>query len=399
MLRETCSGCGSAVRTVLDLGSSPLADEFPTSPAESQTRYPLGLQHCPSCTMLQLSYVVPDEILWGGEYGFYTGSSAQAVEYYRKYAQTMLARYGRAARRGVIEVACNDGTLLRHFAAEDIPTLGWDPAAGPVAAATAKGLTVVQAPFTAATVAELQPAPSGLVIANHVIAHVADLNDFVTALRNVLHPDGVAVVEFQYGPDLIVGNAFDHIYHEHRSFLTLSALSDILTRHDLIVVSAERTEQQRGSLRVAIEHQRTGTFADHSVRNLIRAEDWLTEPDALTALQPTADRIRILLVEALETLRLQGKKVAGYGASAKAATLLNWCGINADDIAYVVDTTPTKWGRYIPGTDIPIISPASDSRRPDVYLLLVSNYLSHVMRKETGFDGQWLVPIPYPVMI
>jgi SAM-dependent methyltransferase len=349
--------------------------------------------------MIQLSYVVPDEVLWGGEYGFYTGSSAQAVEYYRQYAQTMLAKYGRAARRGVIEIACNDGTLLQHFAAVHIPTLGWDPAAGPVAAATGKGLNVVHAPFTAATVAEYQPEPAGLVIANHVIAHVADLNDFVTALRNVLHPDGVAVVEFQYGPDLVVGNAFDHVYHEHRSFLTLSALSDILTRHDLIVVSAERTEQQRGSLRVAIEHQRTGTFPEHSVRNLIRAEDWLTEPDALTALQPTADRIRILLVEALETLRLQGKKVAGYGASAKAATLLNWCGINADDVAYVVDTTPTKWGRYIPGTDIPIISPASDSRRPDVYLLLVSNYLSHVVRKEGKFEGRWLVPIPYPVMI
>lgn len=404
MMRETCGGCGGGrVRLVLDLGDSPLADEFPSSinEAQLQPRYPLGLQHCPDCTMVQLSYVVPDSILWGGDYGFYTGASAQATAYFQDYARDVLARYPRAARRGVCEIAANDGTLLKHFADAGMPALGIDPAAGPVSVAQGRGLKMVHAVFSREMVAQHQM-KAGLIIANNVIAHVADLDDFVGGIADMLHPEGVAIVEFQYLIDMIVGNAFDHVYHEHRSFLSLTALQNVLIRHGLVAVTAEHTEQQRGSLRVSIEHAGPDVWPDQSVRKIVRSEDWLTHPHALSGLQGIADRIRTLLVEALGVQRLRGAKVAGYGASAKAATLLNWCGIDADLVSYVVDTTPSKWGRYIPGTAIPIISPTADSRQPDVYLLLISNYLPHVLRKESTFaehGGRWLVPVPYPVMI
>jgi len=407
MLLSTCAGCGNpGIRNVLDLGDSPLADEFPTVPHSGQDRYPLGLQHCPKCTMIQLSYVVPDEILWQGDYGFYTGASAAAVDYFDRYARHTISAYGRTARTGagVLEIACNDGTLLQHFATAGYKVFGVDPASGPVNAARRKGLDVLPMGFTndiAASIVE-DFGTFGLVIANNVIAHVADLDDFVGGIATVLHAEGSALVEFQYGPDLIAGNAYDHVYHEHRSFLTLTALAQILERRGLTAVHAEHTPQQRGSLRVTIEHQTPGSHPDHTVRHLRRAEDWLTDPYALAGMQATADRIRTLLVDMLQGFKLGGKKVAGYGASAKATTLLQWCGIDADLVQYVVDTTPSKHGRYMPGTEIPIISPTADSRRPDVYLLFISNYIGHVMRNERAHaaaGGRWIVPVPFPVVV
>lgn len=402
MLRTTCGGCGNpGIRDVLDLGESPLADEFPTVPHSGQDRYPLGLQHCPKCTMIQLSYVVPDEILWGGDYGFHTGGSPAAVDYFTRYARHVITNYGRTARTGagILEIACNDGTLLQHFATAGYKVLGVDPASGPVNAARRKGLDVLPLGFSLDTAQSITKdfGKFGLVIANNVIAHVADLNDFVRGLAEVLHLEGSALVEFQYGPDLLAGNAFDHVYHEHRSFLTLTALAQILERHGLAAVSAEHTPAQRGSLRVTIEHQASGSHPDHSVRQLCRAEDWLTSPYALAGMQGTADRIRTLLVDMLQGFNLGGKKIAGYGASAKATTLLSWCGIDADLVQYVVDMTPSKFGRYMPGTEIPIIGP--DDSNPDVYLMFISNYLGASMRRETQFTGRWLVPIPFPVVV
>jgi methylation protein EvaC len=236
---------------------------------------------------------------------------------------------------------------------------------------------------------------AGLIIANNVVAHVADLDDFISGMAFLLRPEGVAIVEFQYVGDLVAGNQFDHVYHEHRFFFSLLSLELALRRHRLEPVLVKHTSPQGGSLRVTIAHE-GALAADASVRQLRTNEKWLTEPYCLAGLQGRADWIRYRLLSLLYGLKDQGKLVAGYGAPAKSATLLNFCHIGPDLVQYIVDTTPAKQGRYTPGTNIPIISPASDSRSPDVYLLLNWNYFYSIRRKESSFTGEWLVPIPLP---
>lgn len=403
--RVACGGCGNTMlNNVLDLGASPLADDFPTAPDAEVETFPLGLQHCNQCTMLQLSCVVDDAILWGGDYGFYTSASSVAVQHFVDYAKFVHKNFPIPARRGVVEIACNDGTLLAHLGNAGYPVHGIDPAAGPAAAARARGLTVTQDTFRSVSAKAHvdRYGHAGLVIANNVIAHVADLGDFVGSLAYLLDDDGVALIEFQYGPDLIAQNAFDHVYHEHRFFLTLTALQQVLHTYGLTAVSAQHNDMQRGSLRCTIMRTGNDTWPDHSVRDLIRSEDWLTSATALRGMQGIANHIKTRLVDLLYQARVDGLHVAGYGASAKATTLLSWCGVDEDLVRYVVDATPQKHGRYMPGTAIPIVAPTADSRRPDMYLMLVSNYLSAILRREatyTATGGRWLVPLPYPTVL
>jgi SAM-dependent methyltransferase len=343
--------------------------------------------------------VVPDDVLWGGDYGFYTGASWVAVQAQTAYAEWVMKDYPLLCRQGVLEIACNDGIMLNHFAEAGYPTLGIDPANGPVQVARTMGLNVWEKKFDSFSALKIlmDHGHQGVVIANNVIAHVADLDDFILGLSIVLAPQGVAFVEFQYLADLITGNQIDHVYHEHRQFLSLTALKTALERHGLRPHSVRQTTAQGGSLRVIISRF---PHADHSVNQLLHSEEWLNDEHALAGMQGRADRIREKLRDMLWDLR--GKRVAGYGASAKSATLLNWCNIGPDLIQYMVDTTPTKQGRFTPGTGIPIISPSTDSRAPDVYVMFVHNYLPEVMKQEPLFasqGGRWLVPIPTPVLI
>jgi len=402
MRREVCGSCHSTnLHEVLYLCDSPLADEFPTDPDQVQERYPLGLFRCNRCTLVQLTEVVPDDILWGGDYGFYTGSSWVAVEHQKAYAADLMAKFPDLCRLGVLEIACNDGTMLKSFAAAGYPTLGIDPAQGPAIKAQEAGLNVWVEGFgtDAALRIVVQHGHQGLVIANNVIAHVADLNDFIEGLNIVLAPNGEAVVEFQYLADLVTGNQIDHVYHEHRQFFSLTSLTYALERHGLRPLHVTQTNPQGGSLRVVIGRREIGYPPEYSVARLLHDEEWLRDEHVLDGLQGRADRIQAKLLGLLLELKREGKRVAGYGASAKSTTLLNFCGIDRELVQYFVDTTPTKHGRYTPGTGIPIIDPRSDSRAPDVYLLGIWNYLSGVLQREKAFQGQWLVPIPVPVLL
>jgi methylation protein EvaC len=384
----------------LDLGSSPLANDYPAQPDLTLKQYTLGLLRCNRCSLVQSTEIVPDDELWNREYGFYTGGSWQVVEQQRKYALEVLAKHEALAKKLVVEIGCNDGTMLRNFKEAGYPTLGVDPARGPTSVAQSSGLDVIVDQFNVTTAREIASnyGRAGLIIANNVIAHVADLDDFISGMALLLRPEGVAVVEFQYVGDLVAGNQFDHVYHEHRFFFSLLSLELALRRHRLEPVQVQHTSPQGGSLRVTIAHE-GALVADASVRQLRANEKWLTEPYCLAGLQGRADWIRHRLLRLLYGLKDQGKLVAGYGAPAKSATLLNFCHIGPDLVQYIVDTTPAKQGRYTPGTNIPIIAPESDSRAPDVYLLLNWNYFYSIRRKATSFAGEWLVPIPLPELL
>ncbi len=405
MRREICGGCRSTnLVECLDLGSSPLANDYPATPNEQLTFYPLGLVRCHRCTLIQSIDIVPDTELWNREYAFYTGGSWQVVEQQRAYAQEVLQEHRDLAQEFTVEVGCNDGTMLKNFQEAGCRTLGVDPAYGPASKAQGAGLDVVidQFGLTVAHQIVAKYGQAGVIVANNVIAHVADLDDFIGGMAALLKPDGVAIVEFQYVADLITGNQFDHIYHEHRFFFGFLALEAALDRHKLRPAHVKQTSPQGGSLRVTIQHGRAffANQRDYSSLYLIRLQEaWLRDASCVAGLQGRADHIKDRLLRILTDLKQQGKLVAGYGAPAKSATLLNFCNIGTDLVQYIVDTTPAKQGRYTPGTNIPIISPESDSRAPDVYLLLNWNYLHSIRRKYQSFTGDWLVPIPLPELV
>lgn len=389
--RMTCSGCGSRdLEPFLDLGMSPIADAYTARPEDDAPQYPLEVAVCPKCRLVQLLEVVDADVLFGTGYSFYTSASAPLSAYHARYAADVRSRYPAAAGQGIVEVGCNDGDLLRHFAG-DYPTLGVDPARGPATAARDRGLTVQIQPFGLQRALDIRDrrGRQGIIFANHVLAHVADVADVLAGVAALLDEQGVAMVEVQYLPDLLVNNGFDLIYHEHRNFFSLTSLEQAAIRWGLHVADAELTSRQGGSLRVTLAHRPRINGAVDKIR---QSERWLNDFSAYAGMQGRVERIR----DRLRTL-INGQvgTVAGYGAPAKATTLLNFCGLTANHIDWVVDTTTAKQGRYIPGTRIPIIAP-EHAPRPDVYLLLAHNYARQIMRQEPGMS--WIVPVPAPVV-
>lgn len=289
--------------------------------------------------------------------------------------------------------------MLRWFAEAGCRHIGVDPATGPVATAHSRGLAVIEAEFTTHVAERIRDehGPAGIVVANHVLAHVADVAEVLAGIALLLAEDGVAFVEVQYLPDLLTANAFDLVYHEHRNFFSLSSLEKAAQRWGLHVADVQLTDRQGGSLRVELRH---GRGASRNVETVRASESWLAHTGAYDGLQGRVERVRTRLRELLVTSA--NGWVTGYGAPAKATTLLNFCGIDTELVSFTLDTTRAKQGRYIPGTGIPIVPPdVVESRRVDTFLLLAWNYAPQIMRLEAEFTrngGRWIVPIPVPVV-
>lgn len=400
MLRDKCGGCGSDnLNVFLDLGRMPLADAFIEIFDSSEAWYPLQLAVCPQCWLVQQMEIVLDDELFNDEYTFFSGTSAPKVKYHAELAKKLLAAHPNGAKQLTVEIASNDGDLLRHFKEAGVPTLGIDPAGGPAAVAReTHGLETIVEPFTLKLARRIRKerGQAGLIIANHVTAHVSDLDDYFSGLEMLLSPNGVAVIEFQYVADLIAGNQFDHVYHEHRFHLSLTSVENIANRHGLFVEHAELVEPQGGSMQITLG--RNG--ASFAVGELRRAEEWLRDPFTYSGIQGRVNHIKQRLVELIDSEKLAGRRVAGYAASAKGTTLLNYCGLNANKIEYIVDTTPKKIGRVSPGVHIPVVAPG-EAPEPDTYLLLAWNYLPNVLKNEADFmarGGKIIVPIPIPMV-
>jgi SAM-dependent methyltransferase len=398
MRREVCGGCGAdQLEPFLDLGKTPLADRFPATLDEPEPTFPLELAVCRSCWLVQLLEVVPEDLLWA-DYGFYSGTSPSKVAEHKALAAELLAAYPDQARRLTVEIGCNDGDLLRHFKAAGCDAFGVDPARGPVEIARDRGLDVALGAFGRhSSMARAMAGKAGLVIARNVAAHVADLDDFFGGIAGLLAPDGVAVVEVQYLPDLLLGNQFDHVYHEHRFYFSAGSLNEVLSRHDLWAYDVQHTQAQGGSVRVV-----AGKAHGHGDAwvSYWRQESWLRNQTAYEDFQGRAEYLRSRLLDLLDETLQPGMTIAGYGATAKSTTLLNWCGIGRPTLPWIEDTTPAKVGRYSPGMRIPIVEPQPEP--PDVYLMLAWNYLSGALRMEWQVRNRgtrFLVPIPVPVIL
>jgi novobiocin biosynthesis protein NovU/D-mycarose 3-C-methyltransferase len=387
--RTACSACGHTdLDQFLDLGLSPIADAYTVTPDEDSPKFPLQVAVCAKCRLVQLLEVVPADVLFGTGYSFYSSASAPLSAYHAAYAADVRDRYPGLATRGVVEVGCNDGDLLRHFRA--FPHVGVDPSSGPAAVAAERGCEVLVEPFGLATAQLIRSerGPQGLVFANHVLAHVEDVSDVLAGIAHLLRDNGIAMVEVQYLPDMLVNNAFDLVYHEHRNFFSLSSLESAAATHGLRVHDVELTDRQGGSLRVALSRQLSPTSRVFKVR---MSEQWLNDFSAYAGMQGRAERIRTRLQD------LVIGDVAAYGAPAKLTTLVAFCGFDVEHLHWCVDTTPAKQGRFIPGTHIEIYPPGEPDVPRDGFLLAAHNYAAPIMAANPG--NRWILPIPAPVLI
>lgn len=393
MERAACAGCGhTGLDVFADLGGTPLADCFPASEAEARAlpQYDLRAARCAGCGLAQLVDIVDDKLLYGGDYGFRTGGSPSSLGY-----MANLARYAHEISPPglAVEIGSNDGTLLTALRDLHREVVGIDPS-GASADAILNGHRVIPEPFTAELMRGSHMAGrASLVVAANVVAHVASPHDILEGVRLLLGSDGVAVVEFQYLPDLLAGCMFDLIYHEHRFFYSMGSFARLAEQHGLVVRQAMHTPAQGGSMRVVLGK---GNGSWDGLARITDYEDMVVG-GLISGFQERAWYARNAIRQAVQGYP---GKVYGYAASAKSCTLLNYCGLGPATLPCIVDATPSKMGRFTPGTGI-LITHDLDAPWPDAYLLLAANYLGGVLRREQakGYYGRFIVPLPLPVVV
>ena len=376
----TCRFCDAPLEHVFaDLGSSPLANAYrrPEQRHEPETFYPLCAYVCTRCWLVQLPAVESPEAIFG-DYAYFSSYSDSWLEHAKRYAGAMIERFGLGEDSAVLEVASNDGYLLRWFADAGVPVLGIEPAANVAEAAEAVGVPTRVAFFGSELARELvaEGRRADLLAANNVLAHTPHLRDFVAGVELVLAEQGVATFEFPHLVRLVEGNQFDTIYHEHFSYFSLGTVGRIFAAHGLEVFDVEELPTHGGSLRVYAQRTGAGRPVGEAVAALL-ARERDAGYDGLGPYEGFAEQVRRTkrrLLDFLVAAKDGGRTVVGYGAPAKGNTLLNYCGVRTDFLDFTVDRSPHKQGLLLPGTGIPIRAPEYlRAARPDYVLILPWN--------------------------
>ena len=403
-----CRGCGAQeLEIVLDLGEMPLANRLLAEADLSQPepRYPLALAFCSSCCLAQITEIVPPEILFR-DYAYFSSVSDAMVEHAGKLVDLMTATRGLDARSLVIEPASNDGYLLQHYVSRGIPVLGIDPARNIAEAASARGIPTLAEFFDLETAETLRREGrlADVVHVNNVLAHVPDLDGFVAGIAKVLKPAGVLVIETPYVRELVDRLEFDTIYHEHVFYYSLSSLVHVLARHGLVISDVARISIHGGSLRVFAVHEGAAP-ATAAVQGLLAEEAALgmCTVDYFNGFGLRVEELGAELRTFLADLRDSGKRLAAYGAAAKGAVLLNAFGIGRETIDFVVDLSPHKQGRYMPGVHVPIRAPEELlAAQPDACLLLAWNFADEILAQQRAYraaGGKFIIPAPHVRMV
>jgi len=400
-----CRHCDHPLEHVfLDLGFAPPSNAYLNEAdlKAPESYFPLKLFVCDQCWLVQTEDYARSDELFRPDYAYFSSTSQGWLDHAARYAKQMRSRFSLDAKSHVIEVASNDGYLLKNFVAADIPCLGIEPTASTAAAAEALGIPVLREFFgrDLALLLVSENKKADLVLGNNVYAHVPDINDFTAGLKAVLKPNGVITLEFPHLLNLIKENQFDTVYHEHFSYLSLHTVSRIFERVGLRVWDVERLPTHGGSLRIYGCHADDSRVTSSAVEDLQAEEQQCGLRQLLTyqAFQLQADCVKNDLVHYLIEQKRAGKTVAAYGAAAKGNTLLNYAGVKPDLLSYVCDAAPSKQGKYMPGSHIPILPPAVlRERRPDIVLILPWNIAEEVVMQNTyvrEWGGVFVAAVP-----
>jgi SAM-dependent methyltransferase len=398
-----CRFCSTALtHSFCDLGMSPLSNAF--VPAEKlnsmEPFYPLHAFVCDNCYLVQLDeFESPEEIF--SDYVYFSSYSDSWLEHSRRYTEMMTQRLGLDDKSQVIEIASNDGYLLQYFADGGMPVLGVEPAANVAAAAIDKGIPTLVKFFGVETAAQMRDEglKADLLLGNNVLAHVPDINDFVAGMAIALKSDGVVTMEFPHLLKLMQFNQFDTIYHEHFSYLSLLTVERIFEAHGLQVFDVDELPTHGGSLRIYARHDNGGAVMPNveSVRRS-ESEAGIDQLSTYAEFKEKVEATKRALLAFLIKAKATGKRIVAYGAAAKGNTLLNYCGVRQDFVDFVVDRSPAKQNRYLPGTHIPVFAPDKiDEMKPDYVLILPWNIKDEIvskMRHIRDWGGKFVVPIP-----
>jgi SAM-dependent methyltransferase len=401
-----CRSCTAPLtQTFADLGMSPISNAFlkPEMLRNSEKFYPLHAYVCDRCLLVQLEEVEAPDTIFNDEYAYFSSYSQSWLEHSQRYTDLMQSKFQLNASSQVIEIASNDGYLLQYFQAKNIPVLGIEPSGNVAAVAEAKGIKSLVQFFSVATAQQLvaQGVQADLLLGNNVLAHVPNLNDFVAGMKIILKPGGVITMEFPHLLNLIEKNQFDTIYHEHFSYFSLLAVEKVFARHGLTLFDVEELPTHGGSLRIYGKHQENVDLAIAPTIAALRTKEitaGLDRIDTYTSYSAAVQTTKRKLLSFLIAAKDRGQTVAGYGAPAKGNTLLNYCGIKTDLLAYTVDLSPHKQGMFLPGTHIPVYGPEQITiTKPDYLLILPWNLKNEIMEQMAvirTWGGKFVVPIP-----
>lgn len=406
MSKTNCRFCGTSLtHTFCDLGMSPLSNAYLKEEdlLKHEASYPLHAYVCAKCFLVQLEqFETPAQIF--SDYAYFSSYSDSWLKHAENYVQEMMQRFKFNSSNQVIEIASNDGYLLRYFKEKGIPVLGIEPAANVADVAQAAGIPTQIKFFSVQTAKELlkEKKQADLLIGNNVLAHVPDLNDFVAGMKLVLKPQGIITMEFPHLWRLMVEHQFDTIYHEHFSYFSFITVENLFKKHGLSLFDVQELSTHGGSLRIFAKHQE-----DHSkeiTRNVTELKQreisfGLDKLETYQAFQKNVTQTKESLLKFFTETKKQGKTVVGYGAPAKGNTLLNFCGVGRESIDYTVDRSPHKQGRFLPGTHIAIKTPDEISKtKPDYLLILPWNLKDEIMQQMAyinSWGGKFVIPIPY----
>jgi methylation protein EvaC len=397
---STCQSCQSTITPFLDFGPMPLSGHFNTS-EDTGTRFPLVAALCEMCGLVQLAHHVSPKLMFTDGYTFFSSTSRYMAAHFDRLASWSLAKLEGVQQPFVVEIGCNDGTLLSAFKRRGAQVFGIDPAENAAEIARRRGLSV-EAEFFDKERAESIAGRLGsadLVVATNCISHIPDLGSVLDGVEVMLAKRGLFILEEPYWPHILLRNAFDQIYDEHIYYFSANSVNHLAERHGFTLVACQSQPVHGGSMRYVLA--RSGyRQTEISAEAVIRAEK-LAGAATLAGCQRLAEgasKTRTLLPELLRQLRNEGLRLAGYAATAKSSTLLNYCGIDRELLPWICDTTPEKQGRFSPGAQIPIV-PSTIFREdpPDAALLLAWNHAAEIIEKETAFTargGRWIVHVP-----